>query len=92
MHFIGWRERFESGDFPVQPCYKLRIPVKGEQKCQTYEGDSTDFIRVGTVFGMCGATYVNAPAGISKSPAYVSGGTHQFFDYSSRSLGCTIIE
>ncbi len=58
MFFIGWREKSE-GEFPVQPCYKFRLPFAGEeQSCQEYRKNSTEYVRVGTVYGACGATYV----------------------------------
>ncbi|MCB9094549.1 MAG: hypothetical protein H6621_05715 [Halobacteriovoraceae bacterium] len=64
MYFAGWMEKFDEGtDFPVQPCYKLNLPLEErEQNCQSYPGNSTNFIRVGTVYGLCGTTYLYEPA------------------------------
>lgn len=60
MFFIGWREKSEN-DFPVQPCYKFVLPFGGdEDSCKDYKKDSTEYVRVGTVYGACGATYVRS--------------------------------
>lgn len=94
MHFIGWRERFVDGDVPVQPCYKLKLPFGSEEtKCDEYKGDSTPFIRVGTVYGACGATYIRGSRnglGVMKSPSIYGG--NDFFYSSIEDLGCTIRE
>jgi hypothetical protein len=61
MFFIGWMDRFSSGDSPLMPCYKVTIPMNasGEKGCgESYSKKTTQFIRVGTVYGMCGATFV----------------------------------
>lgn len=62
--FIGWREK-TIDEFPVAPCYRISIPVTdpADSNCdEQYTADSestpsTQFMRVGTVYGMCGATY-----------------------------------
>lgn len=62
--FIGWREK-TIDRFPVAPCYRISIPVSdpADTNCdEAYSGDpgsspSTQFMRVGTIYGMCGATY-----------------------------------
>ncbi len=61
MFFIGWRDRFD-GNKPVAPCYQLTIPLSANQddKCEDkYTNPSTMFIRVETVYGVCGGTYEN---------------------------------
>ena len=61
MYFIGWREYF-VGSSPVMPCYKISIPFKDspEDKCEErYTKDETLWVRVGTVYGICGATFLN---------------------------------
>ncbi len=64
MFFIGWRET-SDGAFPVQPCYKFRLPFEGdEESCKDYDENSTEYVRVGTVYGACGATFVQGTDGI----------------------------
>lgn len=62
-----WAEK--DVDFsPVMPCFKMDLPVSSgeEQECEShYTGSKTDLIRVGTVYGICGATY-NQNQGILK--------------------------
>lgn len=70
MFYIGWKERFE-GEQPVMPCYKISIPFKNEptDKCEDkYDVQQTTWVRVGTIYGMCGATYVNQNNVISMVP------------------------
>jgi hypothetical protein len=66
MFFIGWKDFFQGQDSPVMPCYKITIPMQGSngnEKCEDrYNQSTTGWIRVGTVYGMCGATY-----GVSQS-------------------------
>jgi hypothetical protein len=60
MFFIGWKERFDGSDVPILPCYKLSVPLKpaDKDKCEEkYLKATSQFIRVGTVYGVCGATY-----------------------------------
>jgi hypothetical protein len=81
MSFIGWREKFKNGTrLPRQACVRLKIPylpVK-EPTCESYKDEATDFIRIGTVYGACGATYttVSPPdqfaRGVAASPSDVS--------------------
>ncbi len=61
--FVGWREKLVD-DQPLHPCYKITIPLSSpdDAGCESdYTGGdrpSTQFMRVGTVYGFCGATYV----------------------------------
>ncbi len=60
MFFIGWRESFTGDSKPVAPCYKLTVPLQAasNDKCEErYTQTTTQFIRVMTVYGVCGATY-----------------------------------
>lgn len=64
MYYIGWKDKFTSGSDesgkPVSPCYKLSIPLAPgtTDNCEDkYTTPSTMFIRVQTVYGICGATY-----------------------------------
>lgn len=62
--FVGWREKIQDNR-PFAPCYKISIPVSNaaDDSCDseyTATGEdrpSTQFMRVGTVYGFCGATY-----------------------------------
>jgi len=59
MFFIGWKEYF-VGNSPVQPCYKISVPMKpaDADKCEDkYSKQTSQFIRVGTAYGICGATF-----------------------------------
>jgi hypothetical protein len=71
MFYIGWKERFEGDDQPVMPCYKVSIPFKNEptDECgEKYEVEQTTWVRVGTIYGYCGATYINENQVISMLP------------------------
>ena len=60
MSFIGWREKFGSANEPLLACYQAKVPFfsTDETACTAqYTGRNTNYIRVGTVFGLCGATY-----------------------------------
>ncbi len=61
MFFIGWKDYFQGGETPVMPCYKISIPFKETpaDKCEdSYTEPKTLWVRVGTVYGVCGGTYV----------------------------------
>lgn len=56
--FIGWSD-YLDGTTPYLPCYKLNLPFApaADDKCdQSYDSVTTQYIRVGTVYGLCGAT------------------------------------
>ena len=60
MQIMGWAEKFEDDSNPVAPCFKFNLPFEGgeDDSCDNpYTGTSTQFIRVQTVYGICGATY-----------------------------------
>lgn len=66
MFYIGWKDYFkggdESGGQPVMPCYKISIPFKdtpGDNCEDRYSQTRTLWVRVGTVYGVCGATYLS---------------------------------
>lgn len=66
MSFIGWNEEFNSAEEPLLPCYLAKVPLfsTDETKCSaTYSGTKTNFIRVGTVFGVCGTSYQSNTSG-----------------------------
>ncbi len=59
MFFIGYKDYFINSK-PVAPCYKISVPLQaaGNDKCEEpYTQPTTQFIRVQTVYGICGATY-----------------------------------
>ena len=62
MFYVGWKQKFAGDSLnPVMPCFRVSIPFKGAEteKCdEPYTNDKTLWVRVGTVYGVCGATYV----------------------------------
>lgn len=60
MTFIGWRAKFLPGDNPSMACYRVSLlTASGKDKeCdQAYNEPVAQFIRVGTIYGICGASY-----------------------------------
>jgi hypothetical protein len=60
FQIMGWSEKLLDQN-PVAPCFKFNVPLGDGQEdgCEdTYSGASTQFIRVKTVYGVCGATYI----------------------------------
>ncbi len=59
MYFVGWKLSFV--DFqPMAPCYKVSIPMRSAPRdncTESYSEPNTLYMRVGTVYGVCGATY-----------------------------------
>ncbi|MFL5783812.1 MAG: hypothetical protein ACJ76H_04320 [Bacteriovoracaceae bacterium] len=76
MYFVGWREKMVADENPYAPCYRVSIMVKGadNDSCEeSYSGTaddrpSTQYMRVGTVYGFCGATYVTEDRNIYPVP------------------------
>ncbi len=78
--FIGWKDYFETGEDesgrPVAPCYRLTVPLaaSGDDKCEgEYSKTSTLFIRVQTVYGVCGATYERHDTVVQPVPDFSGG-------------------
>ena len=79
--FIGWAD-YLDGKTPFLPCYKLNLPFApaADDKCdEAYDSVTTQFIRVGTVYGLCGATmekrngeFLDLPASQEIDPVVVS--------------------
>lgn len=72
-YFIGWSD-YLQGEAPYAPCYKLNLPfaaAAGDTCDQTYSNVTTQFIRVATVYGICGATMARGanPGEFSELPA-----------------------
>jgi hypothetical protein len=63
MHINIWAESFmPSGDQPKATCFKFAVPLGNaeEDSCdQSYRTTTTQYIRVATAYGICGATYNN---------------------------------
>jgi len=63
VFFIGWKDYFKGEDSPIMSCYKVNIPFKNspKDKCEDfYDKKNTLWVRVGTVYGICGATYFHS--------------------------------
>lgn len=59
VFFIGWAEFVKSDGSTMMPCYKVNIPFKDspKDKCEdAYSENKTLWIRVGTVYGVCGTS------------------------------------
>jgi hypothetical protein len=72
-YFIGWSD-YLQGDAPYAPCYRLNLPFAagaGDTCDQTYSNLTTQFIRVATVYGLCGATMARGanPGEFAELPA-----------------------
>ena len=60
MYLFGWADSLPNNE-PVLTCYKISVPLSPneEDTCEAKPRDgASQFIRVGTVFGLCGATYL----------------------------------
>lgn len=69
MRILGWSTELIDSK-PVAPCFKFNIALgesDGDACKDPYSGKSTQYIRVGTVYGACGATYQRTPSGITIS-------------------------
>jgi hypothetical protein len=89
MYYIGWKDKFEAGDQPVMPCYKISIPFKenpGDECESPYNTENTLWVRVGTVYGICGATYVNQNNMVVQVPDAIGLRFSEVLDESSCSI------
>lgn len=60
MSYIGWKDFFKGEGSPIAPCYRVSIPLqarKNDQCDSSYSEENTLYVRVGTVYGVCGATF-----------------------------------
>lgn len=76
--FIGWADFLDSEN-PVYPCYKMHLPFappNGEECNQPYTQTTTQLVRVGTVYGICGGTYVKRTDVTQLAEAPFSTGTN----------------
>ncbi len=61
MEIMGWATELQGGQYPIAACFKFNLPfgTDVEDECdEGYNEEKTQFIRVKTVYGVCGATYV----------------------------------
>lgn len=71
MQIMGWTEKLVNEE-PVMTCYKFKIPLgtaKGDSCEKSYRTTTTQYIRVGTVYGACGTTYKNHQDKIYRLPS-----------------------
>ncbi len=93
MFHIGWAE-IMKGEQPVLPCYDLSLNILSDENdetdCKNYTGDSTQFIRVGTVFGMCGATYIRTSGDnkVWRLPAFTGQYVEEYITLQASAEGC----
>lgn len=67
---FGWMERLD-GEEPVAPCFKFNLLLgqDDEDECEeSYSEPTTQFIRVMTVYGVCGASYVRVNENVEAYP------------------------
>lgn len=59
LFFMGWAQSREEGSGQVYaPCYPFKTMIKATEDCKdNYSGDTTQNIRVETVYGVCPTTY-----------------------------------
>lgn len=91
MSIIGWAESLEGGQFPVAPCFELKLPIgdiEDDECAASYNEEKTQFIRVGTVYGVCGANYVVDNGGVGLVPFTKSGNSTLIV--TDPTLGCAI--
>lgn len=77
MQIMGWTEELIDNT-PVMTCYKFNLPLGKNQadECKKgYSEKTTQYIRIGTVYGACGATYVNNQGDLFRVPSGGVGAT-----------------
>jgi hypothetical protein len=71
MFIIGWKDYLENSK-PMAPCYKITVPLgtsTTDPPCnEKYTATQTQYIRVQTVYGICGATYENVGSEVFSVP------------------------
>lgn len=62
MEMVGWKRELNENDEPVAACWELKTPfapsVGDECEDKEVDGNSTQHIKVKTVYGVCGTTYI----------------------------------
>lgn len=93
MSIIGWASELE-GQTPVAPCFELQIPIgdiEGDECKAAYSEDKTQFIRVGTVYGLCGASYIEHQNDILILP-YKNAGSDNHLVPKNPVAGCSLTQ
>lgn len=65
---------------PVAACFKFNVPLgdREEDVCEeSYSEQTTQYIRVGTAYGICGATYQNTQGNYVRLPNYSAASSPQ---------------
>lgn len=92
MSIIGWADSFE-GLVPIAPCFELKMPVgdiEGDSCENSYSENETQYIRVGTVYGVCGANYVREGERVGLLPFARAGNTPLVV--TDPILGCALVQ
>jgi hypothetical protein len=86
MFFIGWTERL-VGENPIMTCYKISLPLgqSDDKNCEeSYEEDSSQFIRIGTVYGVCGNSYLTQNGSVVWLPNSLSDSANNYVQVTER--------
>lgn len=87
MHINIYGE-YLKGDNPMSTCFKFQVPLgkkEGDSCDQTYTETTTQYIRVATAYGICGATYTSNNGRFDIHPSNGTGETGVI-----SSFACTI--
>jgi hypothetical protein len=93
--FIGWADYLNS-DSPVAPCFKLNLPFApgaGDSCDTSYTNLTTQFVRVATVYGVCGATIgkgTESPGDFVELPGGMAGSGSSILDTILDASNCLI--
>lgn len=74
QHVNLWGVRLVD-DLPVAACFKFNVPLGNAEadNCEdAYSNQTTQYIRVGTAYGICGATYLNSRGNLVRLPNYAN--------------------
>lgn len=95
MQFTGWKDYFQGGSGeegrPVAPCYRVTVPLQaaaGDVCENKYSTPNTQFVRVATVYGICGATYQRIDSFVVPVPDY----SGMDFSTLTKMAGCVITQ
>lgn len=78
QHVNLWGVKLVGGDTsgkPLASCFKFNVPLgstEGDSCEESYSNQTTQYIRVGTAYGICGATYQNENGHYVRLPNYSS--------------------
>lgn len=70
LYMFGWRENL-IGQTPTATCYRLRLPLAEKQPAECdepYSDQSSQFIKVATAYGICGANFNREDDVIKRGP------------------------